>query len=194
MFRLIVPLVIILISVGAIFGVAKPALEKRNALELEVASYQVALQNAADLRSIRDDLLTSYNSISTRELDELDTLLPDSVDNVKLVITIDEIAQRNGLVFSNAKYDSDTAENTNTTSRALTIEEIQEAQRPYSSSTLGFTVEGGYANFTSFLKDLESSLRIIDISKLGFTAVDPLQSGDNYRFDIEINTYWLKNA
>jgi len=193
MFRLIVPIAIILVSVGVIFGVTKPALEKKSSIELEIAAYEVALKNAQDLRSIRDDLLTTYNTISTSELDDLDTLLPNSVDNVNLVITIDEIAQRNGLIFSNAKYDLTEQLDTTSTSRALTIEEIQEAQKPYSTSKLGFTVEGSYENFTNFLIDLESSLRVMDIKKLGFTSSDPLKPSDKYRFDVDVSTYWLKS-
>ena len=52
--------------------------------------------------------------------------------------------------------------------------------------------------FINFIKDLESNLRIVDISSIQFSSsasgvgLNPLLP-EAYKYDIKIKTYWLKN-
>jgi Tfp pilus assembly protein PilO len=61
--------------------------------------------------------------------------------------------------------------------------------------TLQFTTQTTYANFVAFMKELEASLRIVDITSLTIQPV-PNSSSANveplYRFTIAVKTYWLK--
>ena len=51
------------------------------------------------------------------------------------------------------------------------------------------TVTASYDNFIAFLKDLEKSLRLVDVVSLTFTAPE---SSPTYDFTIGLKTYWLK--
>ena len=54
-------------------------------------------------------------------------------------------------------------------------------------------VEGNYDVFQEFLNALEKSLRIVDISKLSFSSVELEKGTGTYRYDVDIQTYWLTN-
>jgi hypothetical protein len=53
---------------------------------------------------------------------------------------------------------------------------------------LTFTTVLSYKDFVSFLRDLETSLRLVDVVGLSFTST----KGDLYDFSVSIRTYWLK--
>jgi hypothetical protein len=55
--------------------------------------------------------------------------------------------------------------------------------------TLGFSVNGSYGVFQSFLVDLAQSLRVVDITSVTVGAGDRPGS---YQYNIEVKTYWLK--
>ena len=61
--------------------------------------------------------------------------------------------------------------------------------------TLQFSTQTTYANFVAFVKELEASLRIVDITSLTIqpAANAPLNAPEPlYRFTIAVKTYWLK--
>ena len=60
-------------------------------------AYDDVLARARDLQAKRDDLRNRYNSITAADKTRLEQLLPDTLDNVRLVLDIDRIASRHGL-------------------------------------------------------------------------------------------------
>ena len=59
------------------------------------------------------------------------------------------------------------------------------------------SIQGSYGNFLNFLHDLETNLRIVDISAITFSSDTFSGSGstspDSYKYNFAIKTYWLKN-
>ena len=66
---------------------------------------------------------------------------------------------------------------------------IGESEAPYGTLTLSFNVTASYTTFLAFMRDLERSLRILDISSIKFGASDTSQV---YDYEVTIKTYWLK--
>ena len=60
--------------------------------------------------------------------------------------------------------------------------------KPYNATTVSFSFVTNYDNFRRFMKDIEQSLRIIDVKSVSFTAGD---NGLN-EYNVSIQTYWLK--
>ena len=54
--------------------------------------------------------------------------------------------------------------------------------------TLGFSVQGSYLDFQSFLNDLAHNLRLTDVTTTGFAAAED----GKYNYNVEVQTYWLK--
>jgi Tfp pilus assembly protein PilO len=157
------------------------------------------------LESERDALTTVYNAISIQMIwRDLQKLLPDNVDNIRLILEIEQIAAPYGMTLSDIKYDTT---DTNASSAGATgvVQGggiASSTQKGYGTFNLEFSISGSYSNFINFTKDLENNLRIVDISSISFssnslgagTGVSPkTSSSEIYKYDFKINTYWLKN-
>ena len=146
-----------------------------------MAQYQDALNKSASLNKLRQDLTTKFNSISVEDKDRLDKMIPDSVDNIRLILDIDSIARVHGMRILGTKIiQGPSADERNNPTIVDT--------KPYSSMGLSFSVTSSYDNFLNFLNDLEHSLRIVDITGI---QIQPQRTGV-YSFSVNLKTYWLK--
>ncbi len=197
MFRIITPVMLIVISIAGFFLFIQPTYKEMQALQAKSVSYNEALNNSKTLEAERDKLVEAANNMDPMMLDRLNKFLPDSVDNIRLILEIEKIAAPYGMVLRDVKYDTKkTTEegNTNTVRGAMPVTE----NKDYNVWDLEFSTQGSYANFVNFLKDLENNLRIVDIASVEFssnTAVGAgiAQSGSVYKYGFKIKTYWLKN-
>lgn len=187
--KFILPIILIVIAIGSFLAVTNPMYKSVGLLRQDMASYNEALANATALRSVRDRLNETYSGFSPSDLAKLEKMLPDSVDNIRLVLEINTIANQHQLSLKNIKYDVAQKETTGTADRT------KAPAKPYQAFEIAFSTEGTYENFLLFLKDIEKNLRIIDISTISFAVVDG-QAGTVptgvYRYDFKIKTYWLK--
>jgi len=163
-----------------------PTYKEIGTLRAQEAEFAEALENTEKVQDLRNELQTKYNSFSQEDREKLEKLLPDSVDNVRLIIEIDAIASRHNMEFENVQT-------TDTRSRSAPSPIASgaigaEAQRRYAESPLSFTVLGEYDDFLNFLRDIERSLRIMDITNV---EVDPEGESGKYAYDIKLRTYWL---
>lgn len=195
------PIILIGIAGSFFFVFTNPIYNALPALNEEVASYNRALDNSKMFENQRDKLTSKYNLINPDNLTKLNKLLPDHIDNIRLILEIEQIALPYGMVLKDVKYNA-----INTSTEASTEETVVrggldvEKSKNYSILDLEFSISGTYDNFINFTKDLESNLRIVDISSITFssnTATVPsnskTSSSEIYKYDFKIKTYWLKN-
>ena len=50
---------------------------------------------------LKQSLLSRFNAFKTEDLDRLRKLLPDHVDNVRLILDLDNLAARHGMALQN---------------------------------------------------------------------------------------------
>jgi Tfp pilus assembly protein PilO len=170
---------LIIISVAAFFTFINPRFEGIQALQNEQQEFDLALERARELQTVRDDLLSRYNTFDSEELEDLEKILPDNVDNVRLILDLDGIASRYGMTIKNVSL----SEKNSSASGVQLESEIGEIG-------LTFNIESQYGEFKKFIRDLEQSLRIVDISSLSFSPIS--EEEGNMTFNITIKTYWLK--
>jgi len=176
---------------GAIFFLfTQPTYDGIQSLKQQIGQYDQALDKAAELQALKQSLLSRYNSFNPADLDRLHKLLPDHVDNVRLVLDLDNLASRHGMGLQNVVISNIASDAKN----EGVIAAIGAGRQKYDSLTFKFSTQGTYQNFTAFLQDLENSLRIVDLVSLRLdSAGGPLGSGEPiYRYDMTIRTYWLK--
>ena len=210
--RWLLPLILIGVGVGGFLVITQPIFDETKALQAEAAVYEEALQNSANLVKERDRLTTKYNSFNQEDILKLQKMLPNSVDNIQLILEIQEEASKRGIIVKNVEFEPDqfleqnatvdvvgtgTVDNaapaaTRGSRRAATVDDNKE----YEAFELEFSVEGSYDDFVSFMKLMERSLRLIDINSISFTPgtseKDKVYS-DNYKYLFRINTYRLKD-
>lgn len=199
----IVALVLLAASVWGFFGFVTPRYEAVKALKDERIAYQAALDKARELDALRGQLVSKYNSVSAGDLARLSKLLPDSVDNVRLIININNVANRYGMVIKDIKIDQPAGTLGRSSSAPNAASGVIAGQPggavspgPSNYSVLpsfeflnmSFSVSGPYGSFKGFLSDLERSLRVVDVTSISFTV----GKGDFSTYDFKIKTYWLK--
>jgi Tfp pilus assembly protein PilO len=135
------------------------------------------------LHAVRDQLLAKYNSFSPQDLSKLQSVLPDNVDNIRLIIDIDNIASQHGLSLSNVQLGDLSG------SSAQSSGAVGASSGPVGSVEVGFTVTTDYNTFLAFLQDLQHSLRIIDVDSITFNA--SVLPGSLTAYTLQIRTYWL---
>jgi Tfp pilus assembly protein PilO len=176
MMRYLLPLILCVLAVGLFIFYTNPTYQASQVLAQQNASYDAALSKAAQLHAVRDQLLAKYNSFSPQDLSKLQSVLPDNVDNIRLIIDIDNIASQHGLSLSNVQLGD------------LSGSSAQ-CSGPVGSVEVGFTVTTDYNTFLAFLQDLQHSLRIIDVDSITFNA--SVLPGSLTAYTLQIRTYWL---
>lgn len=180
--RLVFPLVLIVAAIGLFVLYTNPTYQSLKGAQAKVSAYDDALDKSQELKSLRDKLQSARNAFSPQDEQKLTRLVPDQVDNIRLIIDINSIAARRGLALSNVALGEVSRSSTAPSGIA-----VGPSGDPIGSVNLGFSVVASYEDFLAFLQDLEHSLRIIDIEKLSFGA----PTNGKYTFSFTIRTYWL---
>lgn len=196
--RFIVPIILLIISIASFVMFTNPSYQRIKDLKEQNAQYSEALGNSRKLQEQRDALGQKYHAIPVEQLSRLMKFLPDTADNIRLIIDIQRIAQTYGLSLSAIKYDAKqptpAKQTTGAPLAAASPTEIADASNDYGTFNLEFTVSATYENFLKFLKDMESSLRLVDVQSITFTSDTATpQNGGKTQFTVKFNTYWLKS-
>jgi len=193
MTRFVMPVILIGISIVAFFMFTNPIYNNITLLRAEVASYDEALNNSKALENERDKLTAKYNSINPDNLIKLQKLLPENIDNIRLILEIEQLALPYSMILKDIKY---SATNAISSQEGIMPEGAQLSNKDYGVWDLEFSTAGTYNNFLNFTRDLESNLRIVDISSIEFLSSTSALSGsspDSYKYNFKVKTYWLKN-
>lgn len=183
--NIIAPIFLIIAAVGIFYGYTDPHYRGTNIpmnivkLMDERRQYGEAMANSNSLLAERNKLVEKNNNLSSNDLERLKKLLPDHVDNARLIIDIDDIASKYGLNIKNLKTNNDGANS---------HDALGPDTNPYGTLVLEFSVTASYDKFRSFIKDLQESLRIVDIVGISF---DSTENGF-YDYQVTIKTYWIK--
>lgn len=166
----------------------KPAYDSVQALQVENESYDLALEKAAELQRLKQSLLSRFNAFNPADIERLHKLLPDHIDNVRLILDLDSLAGAHGLAIQNMQVSRPGEADAG--GRSV----IGPSRSAHESVTLSFSTAATYEGFQTFLLDLEDSLRIVDLEALSIDGVSGTQVGGEpvYNFSITLRTYWLK--
>lgn len=204
MFRFVIPTILVGVSIAGFFMLTKPLFSDISKIKSDSVSFSEALDNSKALENGRNILTQKYNAIDPNNISKLQKLLPDNIDNIRLILEIEKLASPYGMVLKDVKYDSTPVNKQNSTTQTGTLPQgsnnlaTLDNNKEYGTWVLEFSTTGTYSNFINFIKDLESNLRIVDISSITFSSdttsgLGKSQPGDSYTYDIKIKTYWLKN-
>jgi Tfp pilus assembly protein PilO len=180
--QLFLALFFLIISIGLFFAYIKPTYSQVQTLQTQNGSLSAALDKSRQLQEVRDSLRAKYNTFSQDDLAKLQTMLPDSIDQVRFIINLNAVAATDGVTIQSFAF-SDSGSSSNTTQNPAPSTSAGPAPLSFS-----FNVETDYATFRKFMTDLEHSLQIIDITGLSLKADN---TGKKDSFAVSMRTYWL---
>jgi len=181
----VIPIILIVVAIGIFYTFTDSRIAGIQATVAQNNDYLSAINNSAKLIQQRDTIHNTYNSISTTDLARLNTMLPNNVDNVRLIIDINGIAAHHGFSLQSITTSADS-----TSAKSLAESSGGSGSNsPYGTVTISFSFTSSYANFIAFMQDIQSSLRILDISQLSVsTGTVP----GTFTYSMQLQTYWLK--
>lgn len=195
----ITPIILIVLSVTVFLFFIDPQYKKIQEINAEISQNKETLKTAEELKTKKLDLIDRFNKISEEEKNELVKLLPDTVDNVRLIIDINNIASQFGIVIRDIVIDTeDTQESTtkSVVSQKSNFNSVldEDSLKYVDTSKIGvisfsFSVSAKYEVFLEFLKQLEESLRIVDIRNI---QISQGSGSVFYDYKVTLDTYWLK--
>ncbi len=197
--KFIIPTLLLALSIGSYFLYTKPFFEEAKTVNAEVVKLSDAQGKLVEALKKRDNLSTSFNSLDTNLVARLAKLMPDNLDNIKLIIDIDRTAKQYGMILNAVKFDVDQQAKTGTTTASTTVttkssvtdnKSALESKKDYNSFNLTMTFTGTFSNFTKLMGDIEKNLRIIDVSTVTFDSQD---GKDIYKYEVKAKIYWLKS-
>lgn len=184
--RLILSILMLVASIAGFAVFIVPHYNQISDLRAQKTDYETVLANARKYKEERDALRKRYDSFDAVKLEQLATMLPNNPDNMKLILALQSVASQYGLVLQNVKTE-DAAETSSTNNRPG---HGSQASADLGTLTINFSVAGPYTAFTNYIRAIEKSLRMIEIQKISFAAID--SKTQNYQYIVSVKTYWLR--
>lgn len=199
--RYIFPILMLGVAVAIFFAYTDPTYKDIKMYRAQVASYDSALDNADKLERTKQEIIADYGTIPPEDIEKLSKLLPDNVDNIRLILEIESVAAKYGMTIKNVKFDVQKQQKLQNGERIVeqNAQDTELGSKEYGLFDLSFSTQGTYQNFVAFSKEIERSLRIVDIKSVSFSSPEasPIQSFNQpkniYQYDVDVRTYWLKN-
>ncbi|MBI2888600.1 MAG: type 4a pilus biogenesis protein PilO [Parcubacteria group bacterium] len=176
--RYIISAILIAVSAAVFFLFTDPIYQETKALKQQISVLDETFSNSRRIQEVRDTLFGKFNAIPEADLARLEKILPNNVDNVKLILELDRIASQRGMDIKRIDVQEAAGEAGGLGPSGLGYGELD----------IGLTLTGSYAAFRGFLADLEQSLRLVDITELNFRAA----GFDFDQYNVTVRTYWLR--
>ncbi len=170
----------IIISISVIYAFTMPFIEKMSALSAQEVVYQDKIEKVHQIESRKNALLIEYNKINAQDVKKVETLIPSSLNFVKLAADIDAVASRYGISINNVAVVNNQAP-VDSVAASETVD-----TRTHNSAAFSFEFTSSYSKFNDFLNDLEKSLRILDIKSIDITTGEE----GVYVYKVTFDTYW----
>lgn len=178
--KTVLPIILILVSVGLFTSYLQPTWEDVLLLREQDEEFNQALADVKEVENIVATIVGDYRDIPLEDLDDLDTFLPTSVDSGRLLLDVDNLADKHDVTaIAIGVVDNSEME--------MPVPEGEEAPL-YRQTTLQFEVSADYENFLGFLFELEQSLQLMDITNLKISASD-VGGLETYTIDITVYAF-----
>lgn len=181
--RYIIPIILVILSASIYVSVIDSTyadIRRQQAVEVELE------ENLKDAR-LANERLTHikelYASFPAGSEQTLSTILPDKIDPIKFIIEMEALARLHGLVLVGPN---------------ATVGEKNDSSK-YNENKITFSVAAPYPVFQDFLRDIQDSLALREMTSVGFSSeeVSPTngryQSPESivYKYNISITSYSL---
>ncbi len=162
----------VIVALGIFFGYVNPTWSG----EIATTKAAITSADAAEYTAKQSQLTSMRNAIDPKDLARLAAFLPDSVDNVRLILDLDALAARSGLALSNIDVADASSSNAKT------------GANPVGSVDLTLSAIGTYSALRGFLEGVEKSGRLLDVRDLTVKG----SSTGAYNYQMTVRLYWLR--
>lgn len=180
----VTPFIIIALCIGMYFMYISPQLADIQVKIDRKNEYAAALDKVKELKDKKDALSTKYNSIPQEDVDMLNKIIPKQFDPVYFANDVNSISSKYGMAVKDIKINYVIPRG---------MDGVQVGDTNYKIIDAKLKLNGKYDQFMKFLKDLESSLRLLDVINLDVRVAGTKKGEEvNLEYTLEIRTYSLQ--
>lgn len=188
--KLLYPIIFFVLTVFGFFWYLQPTYAEIQELQEDVSAYDETLSQVDQLQTELNNELEKRDAITSQQLQRLNRILPETVDTVRFLIELDQIAAQHGMSVDDVSFSG-----APTRFGGSGGSEGDEAGQ-YNSLEASFSVVGPYSDVQDFMRDIERSSRLLDITNFTLTTAEEsnnneesLQIGSN-EYQFTLRTYW----
>jgi Tfp pilus assembly protein PilO len=210
MYRLLTPILAFIVAFTLFFTFIQPTIDEYKKIDTEVSDYMQALDSADRLQQRVNELIADKNAIPQSDYERLMTFLPNSIDEVGVVLTLDDLASRSNLALDQISVQSSRTRGGSSQQNAVAEMAFDDDQDSSSqaeqtradgtvvrkptdsieSVMLTFSVTGEYQDFRTFIAELEKSLLLMDIVQL---TISEAKDESLTSFAVGVSLYQFKS-
>lgn len=185
----ITPIILFVLSAGIVAGVVRPQIHQIQAQRTIVADLQQTLDRGRETVAQYEQVESDYRSVSADNKSNIEVLLPKNVNNMRLILEVEKLARRNRLGIKDLGVKLDP--NQESANSGKTAGDLISGSG-LSIVPVNLEVTGEYADFLNLLQELETNLRILNITSIEISAPrsESKQSPSAMSYKLTINTYW----
>ena len=177
----LLPVSALFVAAGIFFAYINPTWTGSiAATQVAIAADNQTLAAANHYAEQQNQLASERNAIAPSNLAQLEEFLPNSVDNVSIILDLNALAARSGLTLSGANVANTGAQSS--TGAPTT------SSNPVGSVNLLLNATGTYGALQNFLNGVEHSRRLLDVQDLAITGSDT----GVYTYTMTLRLYWLR--
>jgi Tfp pilus assembly protein PilO len=184
--RYLIPIFFLFVSVGVYIFYIDPTLSEISILRAKEAQIDSSIQDAAKAADKIAKLTKKEKTFPENYEQNLHMILPDTIDSVKLLIEVDAMASARGLHISTPQI-------------GIGGSGKKGVAAGFVKHTITFSLTAPYNVFRTYLRDLESSLSLRDMSNVTFSTSETNADATRYvspelvphSYGVNINTYSL---
>ena len=185
MLRTLTPALSTLIAILLFFFFTQPKFDEAKLIDVEATEYEQAVENFNTFVSTLKQKLAIKQQQTQAQNDKLDLLIPDAVDDTRLLVDIEALVKRHGMLLGGMSASND---------NALLVKEGVENSATSVSDEMNavdvtFDVIGTYPQFKDLLREIEQSSELLEVTSMSFSASE----GSFQQFSLNVRTYSLPN-
>lgn len=189
----LLPVLALFVAIGIFFAYVSPTWSGSiAATKAAIVLDDQALMAAKEYTAKQNALATERAAIEPANLDRLSVFLPDSVDNVGLILDLNALAARSGLSLANIDVVATSASGAKGGTSAPTASALgalpTATTNPIGSVNLSLSAVGTYRALQAFLSGIEMSARLLDVQDI---VVRGSETGV-YNYEMTVRLYWLR--
>ena len=176
----------------------QPSLQKAKVSQKEIADYNLAIEQADRLIARINELNKAQNDIPQADLERLDIMLPDDIDQVGTIITLDSLATKHKMQFGDISISPIVETQEVVVEKDLTFADklkmkddedlepkvvtIDTTETTHLRSLgISFSVTGSYNDFREFVTELEKNLVLMDMKELQISEEQEIGKPNTYK-------------
>mgnify|MGYP001616747107 CR=1 FL=1 len=189
--RLFIFLISVLILAVWLWGFAWP---EWRVFSSKWEGVKIAKDSLTETKALRERLAALsalyQNKEKAEELERIFFALPQKEDIPGLLVNLEALASKNGLVIKSVGFTEEAKKAT-----AAVVDSgggASEVSAVVKSLGVNLVLSGDYSSFANFLRSVETSLRLMDVEALSFqqargnTLGDPLTEASDFSVDLKV--------